>query len=431
MKILIITLFVFVTNFVSSSVLASDNSNIEELYNAILKFKNKNNADLTISALENIILEIKNKASKTNKMNTAETLSIDGQATEIQAKGLRAHNCRRYNGEYMCSPNQITTVENACKTYPQLCEVRGSVDLYKPNYAMFSSSNHNDNALEVQYSGRYNIKKISCVMDSDKGLYIDYKCVVEKRKKSIQNEIFFSLTGRYDFYAFSDVGPKNRKSEPVINRFFNPALHSRFIFPINSNSKDDSEKNDFFAEARLEFVDFSFEHLSNGQRDDLKKDDFTAGKRNHYEASDSNSISMFFPSISAQWVLIEKRNIKYKVFARAIFDYWGTELDIFSEDGDKIDKNDFPDYHRFKIGTILERTHIDNKWLLELSVTGHKKTSLDAFLSYPVSRIPVVDLLSGVGVANLVFRYHNGYLSRLSNYDLKEQTFGIGIGVAF
>ena len=430
MKILIITLFVFVTNFVSSSVLADEKSK-EELKSAVLKFKDKNNADLTISALENIILEIKEEDFQ------YKTHSVDGPTIEIQQKGLRALNCRKNkenkenNGKEPCSKSERDTVQEACKTYPQICQVRGSIDLYKPNYAMFSSSNKNDNALEVQYSGRYNFKKISCVKNNEKGLYIDYKCVEEKRKKSIQNEIFFSLTGKYDFYAFSDEGSKNRKSEPVINRFFNPALHSRFVFPTNSNSKDDSEKNDFFAGVRLEFIDFSFEHLSNGQRDYSKKDDFTAGKRNNYEESDSISISMFFPSISAQLFLIEKHNIKYKVFARAIFDYWGTELDIFSEDGDKIDKNDFPDYHRFKIGTILESTHIDDKWLLELSVTGHKKTSLDAFLSYPVSRIPVVDLLSRVGVDNLVFRYHNGYLSRLSNYDLKEQTIGIGFGVAF
>ena len=32
---------------------------------------------------------------------------------------------------------------------------------------------------------------------------------------------------------------------------------------------------------------------------------------------------------------------------------------------------------------------------------------------------------------SLLIRYHNGYLSRLSNYGLKEKTYGIGFGVAF
>ena len=41
------------------------------------------------------------------------------------------------------------------------------------------------------------------------------------------------------------------------------------------------------------------------------------------------------------------------------------ELGIYSEDGTEIGKDDFPDYHRFKIGTILESNSIDeDKWLL-------------------------------------------------------------------
>ena len=370
MKILIITLFVFATNFVSSSVLA----------------------------------------------NVLEQKSVP--QTEIQQEGLRALNCKKNskenNGKEDCDWFQRQTVKNACKIYPQLCAVRGKIDLYNPNYMMYSSSNHNDGALEIQYSGRYNIKTISCVMDYKKELYINYECVeksgITKKDIPTQYEIFLSLTGRYDFYAFSDEDTINRKSRPVINRFFNPAVHARII---------GSKKTD------LEFVDFSIEHLSNGQSGDLVKMDFIAREGNkNYAASDSNSISMFFPSITAQWSTSKEDSVKYKFFARAILDYWLAEVDIYSEDGVKIGEDEFPDYHRFKIGTILE---IDDKWLLELSATGHKKTSFDAFLSFPVNRIPVVSLL----IDNLVFRYHNGYLSRLSNYDLKEQTFGIGIGVAF
>ena len=41
------------------------------------------------------------------------------------------------------------------------------------------------------------------------------------------------------------------------------------------------------------------------------------------------------------------------------------ELGIYSEDGTEIGKDDFPDYHRFKIGAILESNSIDeDKWLL-------------------------------------------------------------------
>ena len=409
MKVLIITLFVFVTNFVSSSVLADD-KNKEELKNAVLKFTNKNNADLTISTLEYIISEIKKEALEPNME----------QKSVVQPKSIRGINCKRNKGIDDCSDDQIKTIEEACETFPQICEVRGSIDLYEPNYVMHSWSNHDDNALEVQYSGRYNIRKISCVKDNEEGLYIDYKCVEEteitEKNKPVQSEIFFSLTGRYDFYAFSDEDSNNRISEPVINRFFNPAVHIKFIYPTSS---------------KLEFVDFSFEHLSNGQTGKFKDIEFTAGEGKNYEASDSNSISMFFPSISAQLILIEEDSMKYKVFARAILDYWGAELDIYSEVGEKIGKDEFPGYHRYKIGTILES---DDKWLLELSATGHKKTSFDALLAFPLIKIPGVSLIpifTSDEIGNLLLSYHNGYLSRLSNYDLKEQTFGIGIGVAF
>ena len=395
MKMLIITLFVFVTNLVSSPVLADD-KNKEELKNAILKFKNKNSADLTISTLESMILEIKNEAFVN---------SID-LTTEIQAKGLKETNCKKSNGTGSCSQAEITTAKTACDIYPRLCEIMGKVDFYEPNYGMYSFSKHNDNALEVQYSGRYNFITKRCTMDNE------YEC---KDGAPIQYDLFFSLTGRYDFYAFNNKDSINRDSRPVINRFFNPALHARIIRPINP---------------MIEFLDYSIEHLSNGQSGDFKEINFASGEGENYAASDSNSISMFFHSISAQMVFDGQDNVMYKVFARAVLGYWDTELDIYSEDSVTIGEDDFPGYHRFKIGTILEKTFNDDKMLFELSFTGHNKTSFDAFLSYPVKRIPGVRILRGA-FDNLLVRYHNGYLSRLSNYDLKEETLGIGFGVAF
>ena len=369
MKILIIALFVFVAYFVSSPVLAGDSSNKRE---------------------QSII--------------------------QLPPKKLKALNCEKSKGGD-CSPTEIRVVKEACNRYSQLCEIRDIIDLYKPNYVMYSFSNHNDNAFEIQYSGRYNLKTMSCVTDNKRELYIDYECVEEKVNRSVKYELFFSLTGRYDFYAFSnDKDSINRKSAPVINRFFNPALHARFIFPNSSN---------------IEFLDLSIEHLSNGQSGDFEKIKFTAGEgKDNYEESDGNSISMFFPSVSAQLSFNKEGSVKYKVFARAIFDYWETELNIYSENGlkrVKIDKNDFPHYHRFKIGTMLQ---INDKWLLNLSFTGHRKTSFDALASYPLNRIPYLDGQDWV-IGNFLIRYHNGYLSRLSNYDLKEQTIGIGFGVAF
>ncbi len=473
MKILIITLFAFVSNFVCLSVLAGDDSNsvcktknigafyyksngcgveiltsiqqninpnIKILKNTIQKLKDatQNETNLhIIEVLKNTIAEIQQQQWKLSKMQTKLLI-------ETQPKKLSESNCKTKKGVFDCDSDQINKVIEACEVYPQICEIRNVVDLYKPNYAMVSLGNHNDKALEIQYSGRYNIKPISCVKNHNKnGLYIDYECVEDKKitedKKGITEkklpeelvETFFSLTGRYDFYVFgednrpmnNDYKSVNRESGQVVNRFFNPAFHTRLIYP----------KSD-----KLEFVDFSIEHLSNGQSGNFEEIDFSAGNDN-YEASDNNSISMFFPSISAQLLLNnEKDDIKYKVFARAILDYWDAELDIYSEDRTEIGKNDFPGYHRFKIGVILESNSIDeitnideDEWLLELSLTGHRKTSFDAFLSYPVSRIPVVNLLDKIGLDHFLFRYHYGYLSRLSNYDLKEKTYGIGFGVAF
>ena len=432
MKILIITLFVFVTSFVSSSVLADDNSNGVCETKSIGAFYYKSDGCMGMltptqqNILKDTILKLKGTTqNKTNShiievlKNTIEKIST--QSAETEPKKLSESNCKKDNGNNVCSPDQIKIVVKACEAYPQLCEVRGLVNLYKPNYAMYSLSNNNNKTLEIQYSGRYNIKKISAVKSDKEGnLYIDYDRIGDINP-TYRREVFFSLTGRYDFYAFNDdLDSINRESEQVVNKFFNPALHYRRIYPENS---------------KLEFMDYSIEHLSNGQSGDFEKIDFSAGKDN-YEASDSNSISMFFPSISAQWLLNEEGGVKYKVFARAILDYWSTELDIYSETGVKIGKGDFPGYHRFKIGTILESNSIDeDKWLLELSLTGHRKASFDAFLSYPIkempSIIPGVNLLDKIGFEHLLVRYHYGYLSRLSNYGLKEETYGIGFGIAF
>ena len=447
MKILIITLFVFVTSFVSSSVLADDNSNGVCETKSIGAFYYKSDGCMVIltptqqNILKDTILKLKGTTqNKTNSRiievlkNTIEKIST--QSAETEPKKLSESNCKKDNekkdnekkdAKISCDKTEIDEVIKACKAYPQICKIRNVVDLYKPNYAMYSysSGNRNDEALEIQYSGRYNIKKISAVeSDKEGNLYINYDRIGDINS-ACKLETFFSLTGRYDFYAFNDdLGSINRESEQVVNRFFNPALHTRLIFP----------KSD-----KLEFIDIGIEHLSNGQSGDPIAENFTAGENDNYEASDSNSISMFFPSISAQLLLNnEKDDIKYKVFARAILEYWSTELDIFSETGVKIGKDDFPDYHKFKIGLILESnsiaedTNIDeDEWLLELSFTGHKKKSFDAFLSYPVNRIPGVSILDRIGFEDFLLRYHNGYLSRLSNYGLKEETYGIGFGVAF
>ena len=462
MKILIITLFALVSNFVSLSVLADDNSNGVCETKSIGAFYYKSDGCMGMltptqqNILKDTILKLKGTTqNKTNShiievlKNTIEKISI--QSAEIETKKLSESNCKKDNekkdAKISCSPDQTDEVKKACNMYPQICEIRNVVDLYKPNYAMVSLGNHNDKALEIQYSGRYNIKKISCVKNHNKnGLYIDYECVEGKKitedKKGITEkklpkkliETFFSLTGRYDFYVFgednrpmnNDYKSVNRESGQVVNRFFNPALHTRFIYPID---KLETQKY------KLEFVDIGIEHLSNGQSGNFEEIDFSAGNDN-YEASDNNSISMFFPSISAQWLLNEKGGVKYKVFARAILDYWDAELDIYSENDRETIKDDFPDYHKFKIGTILESNSIDeDKWLLELSLTGYKKASFDAFLSYPIkempSIIPDVNLLDKIGFEHLLVRYHYGYLSRLSNYGLKEKTYGIGFGVAF
>ena len=106
----------------------------------------------------------------------------EAQSIEIQQKRLRALNCRKNkeNKENECVRRDVAQAkgaqyENACGIYPQLCEIRSQIDLYNPNYVMYSASNHNDNAVEIQYSGRYNIKTVSCVKDNEKGLYIDAK----------------------------------------------------------------------------------------------------------------------------------------------------------------------------------------------------------------------------------------------------------------
>lgn len=309
-------------------------------------------------------------------------------------------------------------VSSTLNKYPELCNIRQTIDLYETNYFLYRPQRSTDNgAFEAQYSLRYNLSKITCMMSKNKVLPSkpDKDCL-DKATAELDKgwakemlhftEIFVSLTGKYDFYFLNDDKQTiNRKSEKVVNRFFNPALHFQRIFPKNSN---------------IDWIDIAIEHLSNGQSRDAEKHLFVVGD-NNYEASDSNNISMNFLSISGQ-ILKDIDNINFKFFGKAVLKYWnndGLSTTIY-KNGSKV--NNFEDYHRLKVGMILE-TKGEEKWLSELSFTGYDFLSFDALVSIPV--------LSFLNADGLVLRYHNGHLSRLSNYALKEKTISVGIGVAF
>lgn len=454
MKVLIMTLFVFATSFFSTSVLAENGDECEtknigafyynkckEISESLVKKISKDSKNITINILKNTLSKLEKDTSINGADSTIkilkeeisklekEKLEIDKQSipSEIPSKKIPEYACKINNDD--CNKDQIAEVENACKKYPQICEFRDAIDLYKPNYFLYGLADNTDNeALEVQYSLRYNLKTRTCVKtDKENVLFVDYACAKEKEKaidaKSFlsQSEIFLSLTGVYDFYF--NENSKNRSSEPVINRWFNPAIHYRY-HPTNEL-----------------WFDLSLNHLSNGQKIDYSPNTETEFKNRfkrsadneHYEKSDDVSISMDFIALELQKEVCSNcffGNDKIKVSFRTVLDYDYKGNIIFDESGNRIEGKDFEDYHKHSLSFILDGTKKSEKskrWLAEFSLTGHKKTSFDALVSVP-NQLP---LLKELWPDNILIRYHKGYLSRLSNYNLKEETFGVGFGVAF
>lgn len=116
---------------------------------------------------------------------------------------------------------------------------KGRYAAYKPNYAIWQSTQGDEDALEAHYSFRY---------------VIDH---------APRWETFISYTGMFDFYATT------RESSPVINRTSNPAGHLRY--------KPDWGKGTW---VNLSSITGALEHRSNGQVIDVNEKIDDAGATN-------------------------------------------------------------------------------------------------------------------------------------------------------
>lgn len=110
---------------------------------------------------------------------------------------------------------------------------------YNISSAAWTWTEHDEQALEVNYSFKYLLTRPDCSIESG-----DEKqaCLSDWPTR---RDWYFSYTGKFDFYMAT------RPSGPVINRISNPALHWRIHQPAWLRS--------------LDFMDVALEHRSNGQ----------------------------------------------------------------------------------------------------------------------------------------------------------------------
>lgn len=225
-------------------------------------------------------------------------------------------------------------------------------------------------------------------------------------------ELFVSYTNRFDFYLGS------RDSGPVINRVSNPGVHLRLPADLFGDNKRDAWQ-------------ISLEHMSDGQvvepatndRDRLLAQ--RAYERGDHRFFDTISRGMNYVAVQGEWV--------WELEGGAIFDvrtkvkaYVGhSDSDItwgpLAGQGLK-----FADYERFKLrlglywkplGRIELTSQIGDRGLHRSSHTlGFQHT-----LSVPSWNLELPIYLQA----------HVGPMNTLSNYTQRQNSFGIGLRLAY
>lgn len=116
---------------------------------------------------------------------------------------------------------------------------------FKPhdmNYIIYQSTERDDSAIEVQYSGKFLLYNCE---------FVDENRFLGCRKNAdTKVNVSFTYTGKFDFYVGS------RESGPVINRTSNPAGHVTVDYDLTNGMP--------------KWFDFSYQHRSNGQSVDSK-----------------------------------------------------------------------------------------------------------------------------------------------------------------
>lgn len=279
---------------------------------------------------------------------------------------------------------------------------------YQPNSAVFQSNEHDNNAIEVNFSFRYLISPPKCL---DKGTGL---CNGHEHKW----EHFVTYTGKFDFYMGT------RPSSPVINRLNNPAWHSRVYFSDNA--------------MHAEWLDIGVEHKSNGQTtsadvintntgNNAAEEAYLAGNRSYI---DSISRSTNYISLEAKFHFDMGSFSNNKLYVKLFAHHWNEESDVHW--GRYANQNiNFSDFERIRtiLNVQLNDTNVyDDMVELGLEWTvgdkGMATDSANVWLRWPWDvKLP----LFGQTHFPLILRAHIGPMNELSNYSESERSIGIGL----
>lgn len=289
-----------------------------------------------------------------------------------------------------------------------VCVQQGRFSAYQPNSAVFQVNEHDDNAIEVNYSFRYLISSPDCTgKGADPCSEYDHRL-----------ENFLTYTGKFDFYM------NTRPSSPVVNRTSNPAWHLRKYCGDNAY--------------HLEWLDIALEHKSNGQTVSADVIDPSTGKYKAEEAYqagdrayiDSISRSTNYISLEGKFHFSVGSFTNNKLYVKLFAHYWNEESDVHW--GQYANQNvNISDFERIR--TILNvklnnATRYDEEAELGIEWTvgdkGLATDSADVWLRWPWdTNLPLI----GPSHFPFILRVHFGPLNELSNYSESERSIGFGL----
>jgi hypothetical protein len=288
---------------------------------------------------------------------------------------------------------------------------------YDRNYAIWQWTENDDQAMEVQYSLKYNF--YDCQGDGDLRLF---GCRSDGRSKL---NFFFAYTGQFDFY----VG--TRPSGPVVNRLSNPALHVSYDkLTVNPEKPDITDWS----------IDLSVEHRSNGQVVDPNEKDlgprsptfgkyrteieYAKGNREYFDriSRGANYVKLSgFYNIPDTEVGLELTGKGYFTNESAVT--WGKYA------GRNIE---FSDFDLFQI-KLRDRLFVHLPFIpttvIALEYTIGEKVfatdSMDLFLTFPF-----ITNKSGWSLPFFV-KAHTGPMERLSDFSRSVNSIGVGLSFLY
>lgn len=220
------------------------------------------------------------------------------------------------------------------------------------------------------------------------------------------NQLYFSYTGKYDFFVLSDE--KVRPSAPVISRLQNPGL---FI----TNSRPAS------SDGGLEKISLGWFHESNGQQIQDNQTFMNTPNASDYVSRgwDYLGMDMKFRSLDP-WYTSGSVNyyVRLKLFCncQGFGAISGKEDDITIFGGTRT--AEISDYDGFRF--IIDN-YANDRWHYGINLrTGTSSSEAFRNISF---RIEMTYRLSNVPIKLF---YFNGYGKDISTYHIKDEYFGLG-----